>query len=199
MAAGPDQGRLPPAFVNAIGCWWPGLALDVVQMRRSKGLIDGGGVADAAVSSRLGRASRKVAIGPAGCDRINKSTIWRFFPMPVRCVWCAVTALALAGAASALAGCSEGAKPAPAAVPQGGIGGAADGGQAPAAPQGMGVPKPGKAVTAATATPVPTATAPVAAATAAAAPAVKGPSVKGPPKGKVPAKLQGNSPQAEPF
>jgi len=28
---------------------------------------------------------------------------------------------------------------------------------------------------------------------------VKGPSVKGPPKGKVPAKLQGNSPQAEPF
>ena len=119
--------------------------------------------------------------------------------MPVRWVWCSVTGLALAGAASGLTGCSEGAKPAPAAVPQGGIGGAADGGQAPAAPQGMGVPKPGKAVTAATATPVPTATAPVAAAAAAAAPAVKGPSVKGPPKGKVPAKLQGNSPQAEPF
>ena len=123
--------------------------------------------------------------------------------MPVRCVWCAVTALALAGAASGLAGCSEGAKPAPAAVPQGGIGGAADGGQAPAAPQGMGVPKPGKAVTAASATPAAGAAAPAAMESAApanaAAPAVKGPSVKGPPKGKVPAKLQGNSPQAEPF
>lgn len=92
--------------------------------------------------------------------------------MHVRWVWCAVTALALAGAAGGLAGCSEGAKPTPVAVPQGGVdGGVADGRQAPAAPQGMGVPKPGKAVTAA-------------------APAVKG---------KVPAKLQGNSPQAEPF
>jgi len=39
----------------------------------------------------------------------------------------------------------------------------------------MGVPKPGKAVTAAA------------------------PAVKGPPKGKIPAKLQRNSPQAEPF
>ncbi len=116
--------------------------------------------------------------------------------MSVRCGWCAVTALALAGAASGLAGCSEGAKPAPAAAPQGGV---ADGGQAPAAPQGMGVPKPGKAVPGASTTPAPAAPAPVAAATAAAAPAVKGPSVKGPPKGKVPAKLQGNSPQAEPF
>ena len=123
--------------------------------------------------------------------------------MPVRWVWCSVTGLALAGAASGLTGCSEGAKPAPAAVPQGGIGGAADGGQAPAAPQGMGVPKPGKAVAAPSATPAaeaaaPAATAPAAAA-GAAAPAVKGPTVKGPPKGKVPAKLQGNSPQAEPF
>ena len=116
--------------------------------------------------------------------------------MHMRCGWCAVTALALAGAASGLAGCSEGAKPAPAATPQGGL---ADGGQAPAAPQGMGVPKPGKAVTGASATPAAAAPAPVAAATAAVAPAVKGPSVKGPPKGKVPAKLQGNSPQAEPF
>ena len=101
--------------------------------------------------------------------------------MHVRWVWCAVTALALAGAAGGLAGCSEGAKPTPVAVPQGGVegggadGGVADGRQAPAAPQGMGVPKPGKAVTAAA------------------------PAVKGPPKGKVPAKLQGNSPQAEPF
>ena len=120
--------------------------------------------------------------------------------MSVRRGWCAVTALAFAGAASGLAGCSEGAKPAPAAVPQVVVGGGvADGGQAPAAPQGMGVPKPGKAVTGASATPAPAALAPVAAATAAAAPAVKGPSVKGPPKGKVPAKLQGNSPQAEPF
>lgn len=120
--------------------------------------------------------------------------------MPVRWGWCAVTALALAGAASGLAGCSEGAKPVPAAVPSGGAAGVvADGGQ----PQGMGVPKPGKAVTAASATPAAGAAAPAATASAtpaaAAAPAVKGPSVKGPPKGKVPAKLQGNSPQAEPF
>jgi len=96
--------------------------------------------------------------------------------MHVRWVWCAVTGLALAGVAGGLAGCSEGAKPTPVAVPQGGVeGGVADGGQTPAAPQGMGVPKPGKAVTAAA------------------------PAVKGPPKGKIPAKLQRNSPQAEPF
>ena len=120
--------------------------------------------------------------------------------MSVRCAWCAVTALALAGAASGLTGCSEGAKPTPSAVPQVGGGGVADGGQASAAPQGMGVPKPGKAVTGASATPAAGAAAPAATApAAAAAPAVKGPSVKGPPKGKVPAKLQGNSPQAEPF
>lgn len=136
---------------------------------------------------------------PAASRPSDDLTFWSFF-MHTRFVWCAVATLALAGAASGLAGCSEGPKPAPAPVAP--IGGA-DGGGAPSAPQGMGVPKPGKAVPGASAAAAPAAApaaaAPAAPAAAAAAPGVKAPSVKGPPKGKAPVKLQGNNPQAEPF
>jgi translation initiation factor IF-2 len=125
--------------------------------------------------------------------------------MRMRCLWCAVATSALAVAVSGFAGCSEGAKPAPAPVPAPVV----SAGEAPSAPAAGGVPKPGKAAPgasaspaaptgAALAAPAPAAAAP--AAPAATAPAVKGPTVKGPPKGKVPAKLQGKTPPApEPF
>jgi len=101
--------------------------------------------------------------------------------MPMRCLWCAVATSALAVAISGFAGCSEGAKPAPPPPPAP----VASFSDAPAAPAPAGVPKPGKAAPGAIASP---------SAPAAAAPSVKGPAVKGPPKGKVPAKLQGNTP-----